>query len=108
MTDSLASVPLRARSRMHTPAGPMSELATAEGLAALVFDADRHHPGPFDGVPIDDSDVHLQAARPWLDACWRGEDPPARGVRLILDGTPLQRAVEAAAPGGRNARGHPG
>ena len=93
MNDSLAGVPLRARCRVQTPAGPMTALATADGLAALVFDTDRHHPGPFDGVPDDDDDVHLRAARQWLDAYWRGEDPPTHEVRLDLHGTPFQRAV---------------
>lgn len=93
MKDSLAGVPLRARTRVQTPAGPMTALATADGLAALVFDTDRHHPGPFDPIPVDDQDEHLQAASRWLQAYWRGEDPPPQQVRLDLHGTPFQRAA---------------
>lgn len=93
MTDSFAGVPLRARSRLHTPAGPMTALATARGVAGLVFDTDRHHPGPFDDVSVDDDDPHLQAARRWLASYWQGEDPPRQDVPLDLHGTPFQQAV---------------
>ena len=93
MTDAFDGVPLRARARFETPAGPMTALATDKGLAALLFDTDRHHPGPFDAVPLDERHPHLRATREWLAAYWRGADLPASDVTLDLHGTAFQRAV---------------
>jgi methylated-DNA-[protein]-cysteine S-methyltransferase len=93
MSNRFESVPLRARARIDTPAGAMTALATADGLAALVFDSDRHHPGPFDHVALDDQHRHVRAARDWLAAYWRGEDPSPSAPALDLHGTPFQRAV---------------
>jgi methylated-DNA-[protein]-cysteine S-methyltransferase len=93
MTDAFAGLRLRARDRIDTPAGVMTALATEAGLAALLFDNDRHHAGPFDHVPRHPQDRHVKAARDWLAAYWRGEDPGASDVALDLHGTTFQVAV---------------
>ena len=93
MTEAFAGVPLRARDVIDTPLGPMTALSTARGLAALLFENDKHHAGPFDHIAIDGQDPHNQAARHWLDAYWRGEDPGLEGLTLDLHGTAFQRAV---------------
>jgi methylated-DNA-[protein]-cysteine S-methyltransferase len=92
MKNLLAGVPLVARADLPTPLGPMTALATREGLSALLFGSDKNHPGPFD-VPIDDQNPHVQATRHWLEAYWAGQDPDARALRFDLHGTPFQRAV---------------
>jgi methylated-DNA-[protein]-cysteine S-methyltransferase len=88
----LEGVPLIARAEIDTPIGPMTALATARGLAALLFRTDKYHPGPFD-VPIDDAHAHVRGARRWLDSYWAGEDPDTGALRFDLHGTPFQRAV---------------
>jgi methylated-DNA-[protein]-cysteine S-methyltransferase len=85
-------VPLVARDEIDTPLGPMTALATAKGLAALVFASDRYHPGPFD-VPRVPADPHVQAARRWLQRYWAGESPALDGLSLDLHGSLFQRAV---------------
>jgi methylated-DNA-[protein]-cysteine S-methyltransferase len=91
------SRPLIAQSRLATPLGPMTAAATAEGVAGLWFDDQRHHPGPLD-LPLDDAHPHLARLRRELDAYWR--DGRARfSVALDPQGTPFQRAVWAALTG---------
>lgn len=85
-------VPLVARDVIDTPLGPMTALATARGLAALLFASDQHDSGPFD-VPLVPADPHLQAARRWLERYWRGADPDLEGLQFDLHGTLFQRAV---------------
>lgn len=82
-----------ARARLDTPLGLMTALATSAGLCALLFDEDRHHPGPFDDVPVDEGQAHIRAARAWLDAYWAGGDPRIDDVTLDLHGSLFQRAV---------------
>lgn len=82
-----------ARARLATPLGPMTALATPAGLCALLFDEDRHHPGPFDVVPLDEGQVHICAARAWLQAYWAGDDPDIGDVALDLRGSLFQRDV---------------
>lgn len=93
MTDAFAGVPLRARAVIDSPLGPMTALSTARGLAALLFENDKHHPGPYEHVPRDEQDPFNLAARQWLGAYWRGEDPGLDGLTLDLHGTLFQRAV---------------
>lgn len=93
MTDAFAGVPLRARAVIDSPLGPMTALSTARGLAALLFENDKHHPGPHEHVPRDEQDPFNLAARQWLGAYWRGEDPGLDGLTLDLHGTLFQRAV---------------
>ncbi len=93
MNNSLHDLPLVARGLIDTPLGEMTALATAQGLAALLFGSDKHHSGPFDSIPRDDNNAHVQTARQWLQAYWRGEDPPWQAVTLDLHGSLFQRAV---------------
>lgn len=112
-----------AQCRLTTPLGPMTALATPDGLAGLWFDGQAHHPGPL-RVPQDPHDPphhpHLRAARVWLDHYWlqglQGvpglESPQGRPNRtppLDLRGTDFQRTVWAAllhiAPGATTTYG---
>ena len=85
-------VPLVAQATIETPIGPLTALATNEGLAGLWFDAQKHHPGDLD-APVDAKHAHIVAAKRWLDAYWAGRDPSPRDVTLDLHGTLFQRAV---------------
>lgn len=89
---TFAGVPLVAQAEIHTPIGPMTALATEQGLAGLWFDAQTHHPGEMN-VPVDASNPYVLAAHHWLDAYWSGRDTEAIHVPLDLHGTPFQRAV---------------
>ena len=44
LTD-IATNTLQAQCRIDTPLGPLTLAATARGLAAALFDAQKHHPG---------------------------------------------------------------
>lgn len=92
MNLAFADVPLVAQSRIDTPVGPMTALATERGLAGLWFDAQAHRPESFD-APLDDAHPHALAARRWLDAYWAGAPTEAIAVPLDLHGTAFQRAV---------------
>jgi methylated-DNA-[protein]-cysteine S-methyltransferase len=92
ITQAFAGVPLAAQATIDTPIGPLTALATAEGLAGLWFDAQKHHPGDLD-APVDADHPHIAAARRWLEAYWAGKNPSPRDVALDLHGTPFQRAV---------------
>ncbi len=92
MKTAFDGVPLVAQAAIDTPIGPMTALATAQGLAGLWFDAQAHHPGDLD-APVDPDDAHIAAARAWLDAYWAGDDPSPIHVPLDLHGTVFQRAV---------------
>jgi methylated-DNA-[protein]-cysteine S-methyltransferase len=92
ITQAFAGVPLAAQATIDSPIGPLTALATNQGLAGLWFDAQKHHPGDLD-APTDASNTHLMAMQRWLDAYWAGRDPSPRDVTLDLHGTPFQRAV---------------
>jgi methylated-DNA-[protein]-cysteine S-methyltransferase len=81
---------LQAQARIDTPLGPMTAAATADGLAGLWFDGQKHHPGPL-AVPEDTGQRWLQATAQALDAYFARQPwtPPA----VDLHGTPFQRAV---------------
>lgn len=89
---ALGDVPVIAQDAIATPLGPMRALATAAGLAGLLFDSDKHHQGTVDAPP-DPANPHLQAARRWLQAYWAGHEPGPEGLTFDLHGSPFQRAV---------------
>ena len=89
---AFAGVPLIARAEIQTPLGAMTAMATSRGLAALLFDGDKYHPGPFD-VPLDANNRHIRAARVWLDTYWAGRDPGLSSLTFDLHGSLFQRAV---------------
>jgi methylated-DNA-[protein]-cysteine S-methyltransferase len=92
---AFASVPITAKAVIDTPIGTMTALATDGGLAALLFDGDKYHEGPYDlpGAKTAPHNPHVAAARRWLDAYWRGEDPSLDELALDLHGSAFQRAV---------------
>lgn len=92
---------LVAQCRIATPLGPLTLAATARGLAAALFDAQRHHPGE---LPAPENPAHpvlAQAAREFAEY-FAGR---RRHFTVPLDpqGTPFQqqvwRALLAIAPG---------
>ena len=83
-----------AQSRIATPLGPLTAVATEHGLSGLWFDAQSHHPGVLD-APIDDQHPLLMQTRDELAEYWRGERAVFT-LPLDLHGTPFQRAVWAA------------
>lgn len=89
---AFAGVPLVAQALLDTPIGPLTALATVEGVAGLWFDDQLHHPGVLD-APEDPAHPHIVAMQRWLDAYWAGADPSPHGVPLDLHGTSFQRAV---------------
>jgi methylated-DNA-[protein]-cysteine S-methyltransferase len=89
---AFSGVPLAAQAAIDTPIGPVTALATRQGVAGLWFDAQKHHPGDLD-APVDARHPHIVAIERWLDAYWAGSDPSPSGVPLDLHGTPFQRAV---------------
>lgn len=115
-----------AQCRWATPLGPMTAVATPNGLAGLWFDGQAHHPGPL-SAPRDAHDPphhpHLRAARDWLDHYWQhpsanptqgpegstGGSHSHRPPPLDLQGTAFQRAVWMAllqiAPGATTTYG---
>lgn len=80
---------------IETPLGPMTAAATAQGLAALWFDARQRWAGAVAGAAEDPRHPHIDAARRWLAVYWDGGDPSAIEVPLDLQGTLFQRAVWA-------------
>jgi len=90
-----ADVPITAKAMIDTPIGPMAALATERGLAALLFDGDKHHQGPFESpdAKVAPRNPHVVAARHWLDAYWDGRDPSLDELALDLHGSAFQRAV---------------
>lgn len=99
--------PLQAQCRIDTPLGPLTLAATADGLAAVVFDDQSHHPGKLP-APTDSSHPHLvQAAREFAEyfaGTRRRFDVP-----LDPHGTVFQQAVWQAllgiAPGALSTYG---
>ena len=76
---AFAGVPLVAQAVLDSPIGPLTALATAQGIAGLWFDAQTHHPGALD-APVDASNPHIVALQRWLEAYWVGKDPSPREV----------------------------
>jgi len=84
------AAPFTAQAAIDSPLGPLTALATPQGLAGLWFDAQQHHPGELD-VRVDAQDRHIVAARAWLGAYWAGRPTPP--IALDPQGTPFQQAV---------------
>jgi methylated-DNA-[protein]-cysteine S-methyltransferase len=93
MKNSLRQLPIEAVGDIDTPLGTMTAVATAQGLAALWFDARERYAGQIGSPHEDARHPHVQAARRWLQAYWSGEDVDAVDVPLDLHGTLFQRAV---------------
>ena len=85
--------------RFPSPLGEITAAAAGGALVGLWF-ADQAHFGETPGLkpgsgPADPGDeAVLEAARVWLERCFRGEDP-GEPPPLRLAGTPFQRAVWA-------------
>lgn len=84
---------LEAVADLDTPLGTMTALATAQGLAALWFDARERYAPALQGVPERPDHPHIQAARRWLQAYWSGQPTAGLEVPLDLQGSLFQRAV---------------
>ena len=95
---AFAGVPLVAQAVLDSSIGPLTALATAQGIAGLWFDDQTHHPGALD-APIDARNPHIVAMRRWLEAYWAGRNPSPCEVTLDLHGTLFQRAVWKALRG---------
>lgn len=93
MKTSLAQRPIVAIADIDSPLGTMTALATAQGLAALWFDARERYAAQIGQPPENPDHPHIAAARRWLQAYWAGEDTTAIEVQLDLQGTLFQRAV---------------
>jgi methylated-DNA-[protein]-cysteine S-methyltransferase len=89
---AFAGVPLLAQAVLDSPIGPLTALATAQGIAGLWFDDQTHHPGAL-AAPIDARNLHIVAMRRWLEAYWAGKNPSPHEVTLDLHGSAFQRAV---------------
>jgi methylated-DNA-[protein]-cysteine S-methyltransferase len=86
---------LQAQCRITTPLGPLTLAATARGLAAVLFDAQSHHPGAL-AAPDDAAHPHLALAARELAAYFDGDTAPADlqfTVPLDPQGTAFQQQV---------------
>jgi methylated-DNA-[protein]-cysteine S-methyltransferase len=81
----------QAQTRIDTPLGPLTLVATARGLAAALFDAQAHHPGVVD-APLQPGHPHLQQAAREFDAYF---NHGLRQFTVALDpqGTAFQQQV---------------
>ena len=80
-----------AQMRFASPLGPMLLARTADGLAGVWFEAQKHHPAPIDAPEVDDDPLLCRAAA-LLRAYFDGEQVTF-DVPLDLQGTPFQRSV---------------
>jgi methylated-DNA-[protein]-cysteine S-methyltransferase len=85
---------LVAQARADTPLGPVTLVATADGLAGVWFDGQAHHPGPLD-VPLDPGQVHVAQAMRELGEYFRGQRT-CFDVALDPLGTDFQHSVWTA------------
>jgi methylated-DNA-[protein]-cysteine S-methyltransferase len=83
--------PLVAQARADTPLGPITLVATADGLAGVWFDGQAHHPGPLD-VPVDASHAHIAQALRELGEYFDGRRTRF-DVALDPQGTDFQHSV---------------
>jgi methylated-DNA-[protein]-cysteine S-methyltransferase len=83
--------PLVAQARADTPLGPITLVATADGLAGVWFDGQAHHPGPLD-VPTDASQAHIAQAMRELGEYFDGRRTRF-DVALDPQGTDFQHSV---------------
>ena len=77
--------------RLDSPLGPMRAVRTAQGLAGLWFDGQRHHPGPSDLPERPDDPLFLDLAGQ-LGRYWTGA-PSSFHLPLDPQGTPFQQTV---------------
>lgn len=90
LTD-IATDTLQAQCRIATPLGALTLAATARGLAAALFDAQKHHPGEM-ALPNDPEHPHLaQAAAEF--AAYFDNSQAAFTVPLDPQGSDFQQAV---------------
>ena len=83
-----------AQSRIASPLGPLLLARTADGLAGVWFDDQKHHPGRLDASQVDDDPVLARTAaqlQAYFDGAIESFDLP-----LDLQGSAFQRAVWAA------------
>jgi methylated-DNA-[protein]-cysteine S-methyltransferase len=83
-----------AQARTDTPLGPVTLVATADGLAGVWFDGQAHHPGPLD-VALDPGQVHIAQAVRELGEYFRGRRTRF-DVALDPLGTDFQHGVWTA------------
>ncbi len=85
------TAPLQAQCRIDSPLGPLTLAATAQGLAAALFDAQSHHPGELT-APIDAQHPHLALAARELGEYFAGK---RRHFTVALDpqGTAFRQRV---------------
>ena len=89
-TDSIRGA-CTAQLTVATPLGNLLLARTAQGLAGVWFEGQKHHPGPL-SAPESPNDALLQQAADQLRAYFAGESE-AFDLPLDLHGTPFQRAV---------------
>ncbi len=87
----IATNTLVAQCRIATPMGSLTLAATSRGLAAALFDAQKHHPGDLP-LPDDPQHPHLAQAAAEL-AAYFGNAQAAFTVPLDPQGSDFQRAV---------------
>jgi len=80
-----------AQMRYRSPLGPLLLVRTANGLAGAWFEAQKHHPQPFE-APFVDDDPLLGRAAAQLEAYFAGS-ATAFDLPLDLLGTRFQREV---------------
>ncbi len=90
--NSFERLPLVAQADIDTPLGPMTALATEDGLAVLWFDS-RERFGLNSDAPVKPRQRHIVSAQRWLDAYWADKPTPDDEPTLDLHGSPFQRAV---------------
>ncbi len=83
--------PLQAQCRIDTPLGPLTLVATARGLAAALFDAQKHHPGDL-ALPCEPQHPHLAQAAAEFAAYFDNSTLVFR-VPLDAQGSDFQQAV---------------
>ena len=92
-TDSI-HVHATAQTSLISPLGPLLLARTAEGLAGVWFEDQKHHPGRLDAPQVDDDALLVRTAaqlQAYFDGASESFDLP-----LDLQGSAFQRAVWAA------------
>jgi methylated-DNA-[protein]-cysteine S-methyltransferase len=90
LADTLNKV-CTAQALVDPPLGPVRLARTANGLAGLWFEGQKHHPGPL-AAPLRPDDPLLRQASDTLQRYFAGE-AAAFDLPLDLHGTPFQRSV---------------
>lgn len=87
----IAGGTLVAQCRIDSPLGPLTLAATERGLAAALFDAQKHHPGEI-SVPTAPQHPHLALAAAQF-AAYFGDATTPFTVPLDPQGSPFQQDV---------------